>query len=256
MKIATYNANSIRPRMPVILKWLETHQPDVLCIQETKVQDSEFPHLAFESAGYKCAFRGQKSYNGVAIISKTPLIDVEYGLDDGGPADEARIIRAVIKTVNVVNTYVPQGYLPDTDKFAYKLEWFKRLRAYFERHFRPTDLVVWVGDLNVAPEAIDVHDPVRLLGHVCFNPKVQAALKDAMAWGFVDVFRKHCKEAGQYTFWDYYYAKNLKKNLGWRLDHIMATKSLARKSTACYIDKEPRMMPNPSDHTFVVAEFD
>ena len=256
MKIATYNANPIRPRMPVILKWLQKHQPDVLCVQETKVLDSEFPKMAFESAAYECVFRGQKSYNGVAIISKTAIKDVEYGLDDDGPADEARIIKAVVGKVNIVNTYVPQGYLPDTDKFAYKLEWFRRLKAYFERHFKPSDLVVWVGDLNVAPEAIDVHDPVRLLGHVCFNPQVQAALKDVMAWGLVDVFRMHCKEAGQYTFWDYYFASTLKKNLGWRLDHIMATKSLAKKSKACYIDKEPRLASNPSDHTFVAAEFD
>jgi exodeoxyribonuclease-3 len=256
MKIATYNANSIRPRMPLILKWLQKHQPDVLCIQETKVQDSDFPEMAFNSAGYKCAFRGQKSYNGVAVISKYPLKDVEYGLDDGGPADEPRLIKAIAGQVNIVNTYVPQGYLPDTDKFAYKLEWFRRLRAYFERHFKPTDLVVWVGDLNVAPEAIDVHDPVRLLGHVCFNPQVQAALKDVMAWGLVDVFRMHCKEPGQYTFWDYRMTKNVKQNLGWRLDHIIAAKPLAQKSTACYIDKEPRTQANPSDHTFVVAEFD
>ena len=202
------------------------------------------------------AFRGEKSYNGVAIIAKSPLKDVEHGLDDGGPADEARIIKAVVKKVNIVNTYVPQGYLPDTDKYAYKLEWLKRLRAYFERHFKPTDLMVWVGDLNVAPESIDVHDPVRLLGHVCFNPQVQAALQDVMAWGFVDVFRQHCKEAGQYSFWDYRFSKTVKQNLGWRLDHIMATKSLAKKSTACYIDKEPRMQANPSDHTFVIADFD
>ena len=212
--------------------------------------------MDFESEGYKCVYRGQKSYNGVAIASKSQLENVEYGLDDGGPADEPRIIKAVVKGVNIVNTYVPQGYLPQSEKYAYKLEWFKRLKAYFERHFKPDDLVVWCGDLNVAPEAIDVHDPVRLLGHVCFNPQVQAALKDVMAWGFVDLFRMHCKEPGQYTFWDYYFASTLEKNLGWRLDHIMATKPLANKSTACYIDKEPRMQQSPSDHTFVVAEFD
>lgn len=256
MKIATYNVNSIRPRMPIVLEWLAKHQPDVLCLQETKVQDFEFPKLSFQSAGYEVIFKGQKSYNGVAIIANSPLKDVEYGLDDGGPADEPRIIKAVVKNINIVNTYVPQGYLPDTDKFAYKLEWFKRLRAYFERHSKPTDPVVWVGDLNVAPEAIDVHDPVRLMGHVCFNPQVQAALREVMDWGFVDVFRIHCKEAGQYTYWDYRFSKTVKQNLGWRLDHIMAAKPLAKKSTACYIDKEPRMQNCPSDHTFVVAEFD
>lgn len=256
MKIATYNANSIRLRMPILLKWLETHQPDVLCVQETKVQDHDFPREAIESAGYQVVFKGQKSYNGVAILSKHPLKDVAYGLDDGGPADEPRLITAVVGKVNIVNTYVPQGYLPDTDKYVYKLEWFKRLRAYFERHFKPTDLVVWVGDLNVAPEAIDVYDPVRLMGHVCFNPAVTAALYEVMAWGLVDVFRQHCKEAGQYSFWDYRMPATFKRNLGWRLDHIMATKPLAKKSLGCAIDKEPRALPQPSDHTFVVAEFD
>jgi exodeoxyribonuclease III len=255
MKIATYNANSIRLRIPLIFKWLETHQPDVLCVQETKVQDHDFPHSAFESAGYQVVFKGQKSYNGVAIVAKHPIESVEFGLSDNGPADEPRIIKAVVGSVNIVNTYIPQGYLPDTDKYAYKLEWFKRLRGYFEQHFTPTDLVVWVGDLNVAPEAIDVHDPVRLLGHVCFNPQVTAALQEVMAWGFTDVFRQHCKGAGQYSFWDYRFPTTVKQNLGWRLDHIMATKPLAALSTACYIDKEPRTQPQPSDHTFVVAEF-
>ena len=255
MKIATYNANSIRLRMPIVLNWLEKNSPDVLCIQETKVQDHDFPKSAFESAGYQVVFKGQKSYNGVAIASKHPIENIEYGLDDGGPADEARIIKAVVKNVSIVNTYVPQGYLPDTDKYAYKLDWFKRLRGYFERHFTPEDLLVWVGDLNVAPEAIDVHDPVRLLGHVCFNPQVQAAMNEVMAWGFVDIFRQHCKEAGQYSFWDYRFPTTVKQNLGWRLDHIMATKPLAATSTACSIDKEPRTQPQPSDHTFVVAKF-
>ncbi|MDO8303042.1 MAG: exodeoxyribonuclease III [Sedimentisphaerales bacterium] len=256
MKIATYNANSIRLRMPLILKWLATHQPDVLCVQETKVQDHDFPKEAIESAGYQVVFKGQKSYNGVAILSKHPLKNVACGLDDSGPADEPRLITAVVGKVAIVNTYVPQGYLPDSDKYAYKLEWFKRLRSYFERHFKPTDMVVWVGDLNVAPEAIDVHDPVRLMGHVCFNPQVTAALYDVMAWGFTDVFRQHCKEAGQYSFWDYRMPGTVKHNLGWRLDLIMATKPLAKKSLGCSIDKEPRTQPQPSDHTFVVAEFD
>ena len=256
MKIATFNANSIRPRMPIILKWLAIHQPDVLCLQETKVQDQNFPAMDFEAEGYKCVYRGQKSYNGVAIASKEKMQNVEYGFDDGGPADEPRIIKAAVKGVNIVNTYVPQGYLPQSEKYAYKLEWFKRLKAYFQRHFKPNDLILWCGDLNVAPENIDVHDPVRLMGNVCFNPQVQAALKDVVAWGFIDLFRMYCKEPGQYTFWDYYFASTLEKNRGWRLDHIMVTKPLADKSTACYIDKEPRMQKSPSDHTFLVAEFD
>jgi len=254
VKIASYNVNSLRVRLPIVLQWLKDHQADVLCVQETKVQDGDFPTEAFENSGYKYAFKGQKSYNGVAIFSRHPIEQVQYGLHDE-PKDEARLITASINGIFIVNTYVPQGNSPESEKFQYKLQWFYRLRKYFEQNFRPEDLVVWTGDLNIAPEPIDVHDPERLLGHVCFHPDVHMALREVMAWGFEDVFRKHCDKAGEYTFWDYRLRDTFKRNLGWRLDHIMATASLAKKSSACYIDKEPRTAERPSDHTPVVAEF-
>jgi exodeoxyribonuclease-3 len=255
MKVASFNVNSLRARLPVVLAWLAEQEPDVLCVQETKVQDADFPRDQFEKVGYNCIFKGQKSYNGVAIFSRGEITDVVYGFEDE-PKDEPRLIRAEIGGVAIVNTYVPQGYMAESEKFEYKLNWFGRLREYFARNFQPSDAVLWVGDLNVAPAAIDVYDPEGLLGHVCYHPDVHEALWAVCRWGFVDVFRKHCAEAGKYTFWDYRLRNSFKRNLGWRLDHIMATRVLARKSLGCYIDKGPRVAERPSDHTPIVVEFD
>jgi exodeoxyribonuclease-3 len=255
MIIASFNVNSLRARLPIVLDWLNEKRPDVLCLQETKVQDKDFPAEVFDEAGYNYAFSGQKSYNGVAILAKSRLADVQAGFIDE-PKDPARLIKAEINGVIIVNTYVPQGYMADSDKFQYKLEWFGRLRRFFDKNFKPTDQILWVGDLNIAPEPIDVYDPESLLGHVCYHPEVHKEFKKVMDWGFTDVFRLRCKEPGQYTFWDYRPFNAVRHNFGWRLDHIMATKSLAEKCTACYIDKTPRLLPHPSDHTPVVAEFD
>ena len=255
MKVASFNVNSLRARLPIVLAWLAEYQPNILCVQETKVQDDDFPIEAFDETEYRYVFKGQKSYNGVAIFSRNEITNVKFGFEDE-PKDEARLIKAEINGVNIVNTYIPQGYLPDSQKFAYKLNWFGRLLAFFEKNFKPTDPVLWVGDLNVAPQPIDVYDPVNLLGHVCFHPEVHKALENVVQWGFVDVFRMHCKEAGQYTFWDYRLRNSFQRNLGWRLDHIMATRSLAEKSTDCYIDKQPRLAERPSDHTPIIAEFE
>lgn len=255
MIVSSFNVNSLRARMPILLDWLREKRPDVLCLQETKVQDKDFPTEVFDEAGYNFAFAGQKSYNGVAILAKDRIADAQAGLDDE-PKDQARLIKAEINGVIIVNTYVPQGYLPESEKFQYKLEWFERLRNYFDKNFRPDDFVLWAGDLNIAPDAIDVYDPDALLGHVCFHPEVHKKLKKIADWGFIDVFRRHNKEPGQYTFWDYRSRNAAKRNLGWRLDHIMATKSLAEKCTSCYIDKQPRFLPRPSDHTPIIAEFE
>jgi exodeoxyribonuclease III len=255
MKIATFNANSIRTRIPIILNWLNDNKPDVLAIQETKVQDADFPIDSFASSGYEINFKGQKAYNGVALFTKTPAQDVSFGLDDE-PKDESRLIAATVNGVRFVNTYIPQGTTPDSDKFVYKLEWFKRLKKYFTTQFRPTDNVIWLGDLNVAIEARDVHNAEKMLGSVCYCPEVIQTIKDVMAFGFTDTFRMHCDLDEQYSFWDYRVPNGFKRNVGWRLDYIMATKPLADKCTWCIIDKEPRQQEKPSDHTFVVAEFD
>jgi exodeoxyribonuclease-3 len=218
MFIASFNVNSLRARMPIVLDWLNEKRPDVLCLQETKVQDKDFPAEVFDDAGYNYAFAGQKSYNGVAILAKSRITDVQCGFDNE-PKDQPRLIKAEINGLIIVNTYVPQGYLPDSDKFQYKLEWFRQLRQFFDANFKPADPVLWLGDLNIAPEPIDVYDPDGLLGHVCYHPEVHRKLKKVMDWGFVDVFRLHNKEAGQYTFWDYRPLNAVKNNIGWRLDY-------------------------------------
>lgn len=255
MKIATFNANSVRTRLSIILSWLKQNKPDILCLQETKVSDDKFPALAFIEAGYNVVFKGEKAYSGVAIASKEKFTDVVFGFDDGGPVDGARLIRAQLGKLNIVNTYVPQGRELDHPMFKYKLEWFHRLKKYFEKHFKPNQLIVWVGDINVAPEPIDLHNPDANKDHVCFHIDVRNAFKDTVSWGFVDVFRKYHPEPQHYSYFDYRTQDAVKRKIGWRVDLILATKPLAEKSSNCYIDVEPRLQPNPSDHTFVVAEF-
>ncbi len=257
MKVATFNVNSVRSRLPLLEVWLGRERPDVLCLQETKVQDPEFPEGFFREHGYHVVYRGQKAHAGVAIAGLAEPTDVRFGLDDGGPPDEARLIRATVEEIKVLNVYVPQGQSPDSPHFAYKLEWLGRLRDYVDRHFSPREPLLLCGDLNVAPEEIDVHDPKRLANHVDFHPEARAALERVRAWGFVDVFRLHHPgEPGQFTFWDYRVAGGLDRNVGWRVDHIWATRPLAERSVRSWIDREARRSAKPSDHTFLVAEFD
>ena len=257
MRIASFNANSIRSRLDVILEWIAKADCDVLCVQETKVTDAEFPALAVSAAGYHVVFTGQKAYNGVAIISREPPLGVVTGLGRMPEDEEARVIRAKFGGITVVNTYVPQGTATDSPRFQYKLDWIRGMRDYFARDFTPDAPIVWVGDLNVAREAIDVYDPEGLSGSVCYHPDEHAALDCAMEWGFVDVFRKHHPgEPGQYTFWDYRVPNAFKRRMGWRLDHIWATRSLAQRCLDCWIDKEPRALEKPSDHTFIAADFE
>ncbi len=256
MKIATWNVNSIRARVEAVLAFLADQQPDVLCMQETKVVDEDFPREPFERAGYECGFSGEKSYNGVAILSRLPMKDVRAGFDAGQPTDASRLILATVGRIPIVNTYVPQGREPDSEHFRYKLDWFQRLLSFFDRNFTPRRRLIWVGDLNVAPEDRDVYDPKRLRGHVCFHPDAQAALERVVEWGFVDCFRMHEHRDGQYTFYDYRMPTALETNRGWRVDHIMATRPLAKKCTAAHIDLTPRLGKKPSDHTPLIAEFD
>lgn len=257
MKIATYNVNSIRIRAGVIRDWLGAHRPDVLCVQETKCQDEHFPVDEFSGSGYHIVHRGMKSYNGIAVFSRSEPETVAFGLDDGEPeSDEARIARMVIDGITIVNTYVPNGTKLDSPKYTYKLEWFGRLRRYFARHLSVDQYAVWCGDMNVAPEPIDVHSPEKHLKHVCFHEDVRAAYKETAAWGFVDVFRRLYPDRQQYTFWDYLRPSSIEKNKGWRIDHILATRPLAERCTESGVDIEPRRALRPSDHTFLWAEFD
>jgi len=256
MKIATFNANSVRIRIDQIVGWLSREKPDVLCLQETKVQDSEFPAEAFRSAGYHVVFRGQKATAGVAVACLAEPRDVAFGIDDGREPDAARLIRLSVSGVTVINTYVPQGRSIDSEHFAYKLEWLARFRNLLERHYSPERPLLWCGDLNVAPEPIDIHDPKRNAEHVDFHPRARAALEQVRAWGFVDVFRAlHPGEPGHYTYWDYRIKGTVERNIGWRVDHIWATRPLAGRTTQAWIDVAARNAERPSDHTFLVAEF-
>lgn len=256
LTVATYNVNGLRARIEALAGWLQRQSPDILCLQETKVEDQDFPVEPFRQIGYHVIYRGQKAHAGVAIASRMEPADVAYGLVDGGPQDEPRLIRAAIGGMTIVNTYVPQGREVESEHFRYKLEWLARLRAFFQRHYSPQAPLLWAGDLNVAPEPIDVHDPKRLARHVDFHPEARVALERVREWGFVDVFRQHHPdEPGQYTYWDYRVRGSLERGLGWRIDHIWTSEALAAKCTASWIDIEPRRAERPSDHTYLLAEF-
>jgi exodeoxyribonuclease-3 len=257
MKIASFNANGLRARMPVIVRWLNAEAPDVLAIQETKVQDADFPEAALAETGYRATYRGQKGYNGVAILTRAAPEAALFGFGDDDEFDaEPRLIGVKLGEVTVVNSYVPQGQSVDSDKFAYKLAWFDRIGRFFRERFDPNDRLIWVGDFNVAPAPIDVYDPQKLLGSVCYHPEEHRALAAVEKWGFVDVYRRHRPEDPTFTFWDYRIPNAIKRKIGWRIDHIWATRPAAELSTAAWIDVKPRTWEKPSDHTFIVAEFD
>jgi exodeoxyribonuclease III len=255
MKIATFNANSIRSRMEIIVGWLEKEHPDLLCLQETKVQDKDFPGKSFETLGYTAIFRGQKSYNGLAIVSRLPLDQTRLNLYEGGD-EQARFIYARGIGFFIINVYVPQGFAPGTEKFQYKLRWMEDLLSYIKGNFNPALPILLVGDFNVALNPLDIYDPEGLRGEAGFHPDEQAIMEKILGWGFVDIFRQHHPHGGHYTFWDYRIPNAFKRKMGWRIDYILATQSLAEKAKGVWIDTEPRILQKPSDHTFLVAEFD
>lgn len=260
MKIATFNVNSLRMRLPIVLDWLAKNKPDVLGLQETKVQDADFPIDAFADSGYRVAFRGMKAYNGVAMLTLEKPEHVSFGFDEGPDPDDFRLGHLSLGGIQIINTYVPQGYLIESPKYQYKLGWFRRLKDYFSRRLDPQKPAVWLGDLNVAPESIDVHHPERQAKHVCHHIDARNAYKDTRDWGFQDVYRKLYPDTVQYTFWDYRFRAGQKSaveaNLGWRIDHILATAPLAAKVTRVEVDMAPRLVEKASDHTVVWAEFD
>jgi exodeoxyribonuclease III len=254
MKIATFNCNSVRTRLDAVMRWLGEHSPDYLCLQETKVVDGDFPAEAFASVGWSVAFRGEKSYNGVAIVSKRPADETSFGLDTE-PADEPRMVHARFGELHVVNTYVPQGRDIEHAMYAYKLAWFARLKAYFAKRFDARTPLLWCGDLNVARQPIDVTNPKTKTDHVCYHQAVRDAFEDALAFGFVDVYRKHHPDRIDYSFYDYRVPFDPEAKRGWRIDYVLATEALAARSVAAGIDVEPRTRPKPSDHVPLWAEF-
>ncbi|MFO8088641.1 MAG: exodeoxyribonuclease III [Desulfatiglandaceae bacterium] len=255
MKIATFNTNSVRARLPIITGWLEREKPDLLCLQETKVQDQMFPAADFEASGYHVVFSGRKSYNGVAVAAREPVDVLRRDLfeEDEG---QARFLEVKYQNFTLINVYVPQGFEVGSDKFAYKLRWLETLYSYVTTAYDPDSSLMIAGDFNVALTALDVYDPEHLAGNVAFHPDEQALLRKLLDWGFVDLFRKHEPGPGHYTFWDYRIPNGVKRNLGWRIDYILATSPVAERSIAAWIDRDARLLPKPSDHTFLTAELE
>jgi len=254
MQLVTWNVNSIRARQERVLDWLAAHRPTILCLQETKVTDDAFPRAAFEAAGYYVTTAGQKTYNGVALLSRTPPVDVVRQFADGEDESAARFLAASIDAVRVVCVYVPNGRVVGSEQFTYKLAWLGRLRRYLDRQGDPRGWLAVCGDLNVAPEPRDVHDPAAWQGTVLFHPRTRAALRELCTWGLVDAVRLHHQEGGLYSWWDYRQL-SFPRNHGLRIDHILVSASLAARCTGAWIDRAARQGPGASDHAPVIASF-
>ncbi|MEN9861290.1 MAG: exodeoxyribonuclease III [Vulcanococcus sp.] len=260
MRIASWNVNSVRTRLDQVLAWLEAQQPDVLCLQETKVADELFPSTAFEQLGYQCAISGQKAYNGVALISRRPMDDVQIGftglLTDDPQAtelsDQKRVISALIDGIRVLNLYVPNGSSLSSDKYTYKLAWLACLERYLAAQHDEGDPLCMVGDFNIGPEARDLHDPDRLSGGIMASDAERQALNDALAGRLTDVFRVFEPASGHWSWWDYR-SGAWDRDQGWRIDHIYLSEDLLQCATGCIIDKNPRGNIQPSDHAPVVV---
>lgn len=253
--VATFNVNSVRSRMPILNRWLNDNKVDVLCLQETKTVDETFPLNDFKDLGYHVVYRGQKSYNGVAIASLLEPDEVLYGFNDEDEPDfETRIISARFGKKWVVNSYVPQGKSIDHEDYQVKKAFLVRIKKMIDSLKSDSCEVLWVGDINVAPDDMDTTNPEKKKKHVCFHQEVKDVFAETSD-GLVDVFRKHRPEAGEFSFWDYRVKNALDRNIGWRIDHILSTDHLASSSVDSYVDKEPRSWEKPSDHTPVLAVF-
>lgn len=255
MKIATWNINSIRARTDKLVDWLKAAQPDVLCLQELKCTEDQFPMLELTAAGYQCAVWGQKTYNGVALLSKATPTDVVRGFEDGAEDPQARAIGATIEGVRVICLYAPNGQSVGSPAYAYKLDWYQRLKRHLAARLPQSPQLLVCGDFNVMPENLDVWDPELFNGQCLFSSPERQALRDATsALSLVDLYRARNPAVPGYTFWDYQ-AGRFHKNHGLRIDHIYVTGPLAARCTAIEVDREARKNPKPSDHAPLWAEF-
>ncbi|NJM47902.1 MAG: exodeoxyribonuclease III [Alkalinema sp. RU_4_3] len=261
MKIATWNVNSIRTRLVHATDWLQANPDvDLLALQETKVVDEQFPLAAFQGLGFHVYIFGQKSYNGVALIARSPLEDVRLGFGGvlsaqqvGDLDDQKRVISAVIDGVRVVNLYVPNGSEIESDKYFYKLRWLKLLREYLAKLLTETPDLLVCGDFNIALEDIDIHNPAKRATHIMSSDVERDALREVLTLGLQDAFRKFNTESEQYSWWDYR-SGAFRRNAGWRIDHHYLTPALYDRAKGCIIDPEPRKLEQPSDHTPVIVE--
>lgn len=253
-KIATWNVNSLRVRLPHVLQWLAEVQPDVLALQEIKLPDTDFPLAEINQAGYECVFSGQRTYNGMAILTRKkctdPITDFPT-LED----PQRRVLGVKVDDVYVLNLYVPNGESTTSEKYSYKLNWLNHLTTFLQDQLKQYTKVIILGDFNIAPEDIDVHNPASWEGKVLCSEPERAALKNIFQLGFDDCFRLHEQPEKSFSWWDYR-MNAFKRNMGLRIDHILATSALSQSCSQCYIDKTPRSWERPSDHAPVVAEFD
>jgi exodeoxyribonuclease-3 len=250
MKLATWNVNSLKVRLPHVLDWLAANQPDVLCLQETKTEDANFPLDEIRQAGYQAVYSGQKTYNGVAILTKSGAEDVTYGIQ-GFPDEQKRVIAATVDGVRVVCVYVPNGQSVDSDKYRYKLGWLQALNAWLAKELKKNPKLVLLGDYNIAPEDRDVYDPEGWKGNVLVSEPERDAFRALEQLGLRDAFRLFEQAEKSYSWWDYRMMA-FRRNMGLRIDHILLGPAL--QCTSCVIDKAPRKLERPSDHTPVVAE--
>lgn len=254
-KIASWNVNSLRVRLPQVLTWLESEQPDVLALQEIKMLTEDFPLLELQNAGYSAVVNGQKTYNGVAILSKQPfqldtLVTEFPELND----PQRRVLAVTIGDIRVINLYIPNGESVTSEKYQYKLSWLKHLQTHLQQALRDYPKVIVLGDFNIAPEAEDVYDPKAWAGSVLFSEPERAVFRQLLQLGFKDCFRLHPQPEKSFSWWDYR-LNAFKRNLGLRIDHILASPLLAESCSRCLIDKVPRGWERPTDHAPVVAEF-
>jgi exodeoxyribonuclease-3 len=253
MKIATWNVNSLKVRLPQVLDWLAANKADVLCLQETKLTDDNFPADEIRAAGYHVVFSGQKTYNGVAVISTAELSDVITdvpGLDD----PQRRILGVTIDGVRILNLYVVNGQEVGSEKFAHKLHWLEKVTDYIAAELKLHESFAAVGDFNIAPDDRDVHDPEAWHERILCSTPERKALQKIIDLGMCDVFRKFPQEENSFSWWDYR-AAGFRRNMGLRIDLILASPALAESCSSCTIDKEPRSLERPSDHAPVIAEF-
>ena len=254
MKLATWNVNSLKVRLPHLLEWLPVAQPDVVCLQETKLEDAKFPRAEIEAAGYQVAFSGQKTYNGVALLSRAPLMEVQAGIP-GFEDEQKRVLAATIENTRVVCVYIPNGQAVDSDKYQYKLRWLDALIAWLKDELSRHPRLALLGDYNIAPEDADVHDPAAWAGNVLVSEPERARFQALADLGLKDAFRLFPQEEKSYSWWDYRQGA-FRRNLGLRIDHILLSPELAAGCSACVIDKTPRRWERPSDHTPVIATVD
>lgn len=252
MKLATWNVNSLKVRLPQVLNWLEINQPDVLCLQETKLEDVNFPKAELNAAGYAVEFSGQKTYNGVALLSRQPVADVVTAIPNFDDVQK-RVLAATVGGVRVICVYIPNGQSLDSDKYQYKLAWLDALQAWLKDEIARHPKLVLLGDYNIAPDDRDVHDPQAWEGQVLCSPPEREAFRDLLGLGLRDAFRLFEQPEKSFSWWDYR-MNAFRRNMGLRIDHILLSTELAKNCKACGIDKSVRKLERPSDHAPVSVE--